>query len=176
MDKDVRFEGTVRPSDIVPVIAPDRQGKKDVFPMRFGFLMQAKLLFNARTETASEKPTFAGPWREHRCIIPASWYFEWSHFIDENGRRKKGDMYRIGSKEGQFTYLCGLYRNEDGLPAFTVLTREPEGELASIHDRMPLILPEKDIEKWIDPGQSPELLLDDAVTDLFMEKTAQGEG
>ena len=69
-------------------------------------------------------------------------------------------------KDSLFTYLCGLYRLEEGLPVFTVLTRAPVGELAKIHDRMPLILKEENIEKWIYPDTDPALLLGESVTSL----------
>ena len=55
---------------------------------------------------------------------------------------------------------------EAGLPKFVVLTRAPTAELARIHDRMPLILPEEKTAQWIDPGVKPEEMLCSAVTDL----------
>ena len=54
------------------VIATGRNGKKAVFPMRWGFQIPGRsLLVNARSETAGEKPTFKESWEKHRCIIPA---------------------------------------------------------------------------------------------------------
>ena len=61
------------------------------------------------------------------------------------------------------TWLCGLYRIENGLPYFVILTKDAEGELKDIHDRMPLILPKEKIVDWIDPGQIPEQVLPFAV-------------
>ena len=56
------------------------------------------------------------------------------------------------------TWLAGLYRIEDisgiQVPVFTVLTREPSEEIRYIHDRMPVILPGVDIEKWIKPDSN----------------------
>ena len=68
--------GEVRPTDIVPVIAPNSKGIRSVFPMQWGFLARdnKRTLFNARMETAGEKPTFKEAWQSHRCIIPASYY------------------------------------------------------------------------------------------------------
>lgn len=75
-------DGEVRPTDIVPVIAPNAKGIKSVFPMHWGFLARdgKRSLFNARVESAMKKPTFKDAWKSHRCIIPASYYFEWEHF------------------------------------------------------------------------------------------------
>lgn len=162
--------GTVRPTDVVPVIAPDRNGSRRVFPMKWGFQTPGRsLLVNARSETAGVKPTFSEAWERRRCIIPASWYFEWEHFLSPNGKKKTGDKYIIQAK-GDVTWLCGLYRIEGGLPEFVVLTREPSEELARIHDRMPLILPEERIDEWIRPGVKAEKMLGYALTDMIAEK------
>ena len=66
--------------------------------------------------------------------------------------------------------LCGLYKMVEDLPYFVILTRPPTTELARIHDRMPLILPENRIDDWIDPEKDPRKLLKDAVTDLVYWK------
>ena len=64
------------------------------------------------------------------------------------------------------TWLCGLYRIENNVPVFVVLTREPGQELARIHDRMPLILPPEAALEWILPQTRPEDLLQYALTDM----------
>ena len=68
----------IHPMDLTPVIAPDRNGKTAIFPMQWGYNVRS-LLINARVETAAEKPTFREDWIRHRCIIPASGYYEWEH-------------------------------------------------------------------------------------------------
>ena len=161
--------GEVRPTNIVPVVAPDRSGKKAVFPMKWGYSGRA-LLMNARTETAAEKPTFREDWKKHRCAVPASWYFEWTHFPGGDGKMHTGDKYMIRPRDGGITWLCGLYRIENGLPVFVILTREPGEEIRFIHDRMPLILPEQCIDAWISPETKPEDLLDKALTEMVCGK------
>ena len=161
--------GEVRPTNIVPVVAPDRSGKKAVFPMKWGYTGRT-LLMNARTETAAEKPTFREDWKKHRCAVPASWYFEWTHFPGSDGKMRTGDKYMIRPKNGGITWLCGLYRIENGLPVFVILTREPGEEIRFIHDRMPLILPEQYIDAWIRPETKPEDLLDKALTEMVCGK------
>ncbi len=67
--------GEIRPTCVVPVIASGRDRKPGVFPMRWGFQIPGgSLLVNARSETAARKPTFRDAWKNHRCVIPASWY------------------------------------------------------------------------------------------------------
>ena len=161
--------GEIRPTDVVPVIAPNRAGDRAVFPMKWGFSGKS-LLMNARSETAGVKPTFKESWERRRCIIPASWYFEWEHLRGNDGKTRTGDKYMIQPKDSPMTWLCGLYRIEEGLPVFVVLTREPGEEIRFIHDRMPLILPEKYIDAWIRPDTKPEELLPAAMTDMVFEK------
>ena len=169
--KEVVTCGEIRPTNVVPVIAMSRDGKQTAFPMQWGFLLSGRSpLVNARTETAAEKPTFKEAWARHRCIIPASWYFEWEHTIDEAGKKKTGAKYMIRPKDSGMTWLCGLYRMEDGLPAFTVLTRQPSEELSRIHDRMPLIMPQEKIGEWIDPDSDPSKLLRYSLTDMVFEE------
>ena len=158
--------GEARPANVVPVIAPDRSGMRRVFPMKWGFSGKT-LLLNARTETAADRPTFKEAWRSHRCIVPASCYFEWEHLTGPDGKKRTGTKYRIRPKDSTMTWLCGLYRVEEGLPVFVILTREPGEEIRFIHDRMPLIMPDDLVEKWIAPGSSPEDLLDRALTDML---------
>ena len=170
-------EGEVRPTDIVPVIAPNRSGARAVFPMVWGFSLprSSSPLVNARVETAGTKPTFKESWERRRCIIPASYYFEWEHVLNAaTGKTRTGDKYRIRPKGSAVTWLAGLYRIEERsgiqVPVFAVLTREPSEEIRFIHDRMPVILPEEDIEKWISPDSRPDEIRKDTLTDMRYEK------
>ena len=67
----IKTYGEIRPTDVVPVIAPNKYGNRAIYPMRWGFSGKS-LLVNARSETAAEKPTFKEAWERHRCIVPAS--------------------------------------------------------------------------------------------------------
>ena len=163
--------GEMRPTDVVPVIAPNRYGKRAVFPMKWGYSGKT-LLMNARVETVAEKPTFKEDWEKHRCIVPASWYFEWVHRLGNDGKKHTGDKYIIQPKGSTVTWLCGLYRIEEGLPHFVILTREPSEEIRFIHDRMPLIMPENLVNEWIRPDVKPEELLPYSLTVMVFEKAA----
>lgn len=74
--------GEIRPTDMAAVIAPNKHGERSVFPMLWvlygGNLY--KPLVNCRVETAKVKPLWSNSWKQHRCVIPASYYFEWQHF------------------------------------------------------------------------------------------------
>jgi len=164
--------GEIRPTNVVPVIASRKSGEKGVFPMKWGFSGRT-LLINARVETAAQKPTFKEAWEAHRCIVPASWYYEWEHITGNDGRKRTGDKYLIQPKGSAMTWLCGLYRIENGLPVFVVLTREPGEGIRFIHDRMPLIMPGEYVDEWIKPGAKPEELIEASLTNMVYEKVVE---
>ena len=170
----VRF-GEVKPTDLVAVIASDRQQKAAVFPMTWGFTVSGRSapLINARSETASEKQSFSEAWKQHRCIIPASWYFEWQHYQGSDGKIRTGDKYAVKPRDAEIIWLAGLYRIEERngvkYPVFTVLTREPTEDLRKIHDRMPVLLPEQSVDEWISPKSDPEGVAKTALTDMVYE-------
>ena len=167
----LRTEGEVSPGVLASVIASSKNGNKFFYPMAWGFNLDGrKMLPNARLETAALKPTFQAAWKSHRCVIPASYYFEWEHFLRPNGKTETGRKYLIQTRDEHITWLCGIYRMEAGLPHFVILTRPPVEEISFIHDRMPLIIREKDVDAWIDPGAKPEEIAYRAVTDLYFEK------
>ena len=169
--KPLLTSGEIRPTDLVPVIALNQKGAKAVFPMKWGFSLpkSSSPVVNARVETASEKPLFKDHWTRHRCIIPASYYFEWEHFTTPTGKTNTGRKYLIQPAGASVTYLCGLYRFEDELPVFTILTREPNEDLKQLHDRMPLILPSDKVDEWINISSDPKDLLPSALSDMIFE-------
>ena len=114
-------------------------------------------------------------WERRRCIVPASYYFEWEHLINAaTGKAKTGDKYMIQPKGSEITWLAGLYRIEEmsgiQVPVFTVLTREPSEDIRFIHDRMPAILPREVVEEWIRPDSKPDEVIKTAMTDMIFEK------
>ena len=164
--------GEIVPSSVVPVIASSKTGERKVFPMKWGFSQPSAagrsgtLLINARSETAAEKPTFREAWQKHRCVIPASGYYEWEH----DAKKKPGQKYRIHPAGKDHVWLAGLYRMEAGIPAFVILTRQADDSLAWMHDRMPLMLPEEDVGQWINPETEPESIVRKSLTQMLWEQ------
>ena len=171
----VTTAGEVTPGCMAPVIASNRGGSRTVFPMKWGFSVPKRpgtsgLLINARSETAADKPTFRESWASHRCIVPASYFFEWDHEITSGGKKTTGPKYRIQPMAQTMVWLCGLYRMENGLPSFVILTREPGEEIRFIHDRMPLMLPREEAARWILPDASPTEIVKQAQTQMRYER------
>ncbi len=151
----IKTEGEGFPGDILPVLASDRKRKPSAFAMQWGYHLDKRLIINARSETAAQKSLFRDGFRERRCIIPVSGYYEW------DPSKTKYAIHPANS----MTYLAGIYRMEES-PVFTILTREPGNSTAFIHPRMPVILPREDIRNWIDPDADPEDILSHALTEM----------
>lgn len=175
LNRQFKNSGEVQPTDMTAVIATGKDGKQTVFPMIWGYHIGGirQPIVNARVESAKEKRTFATDWQKHRCIIPASYYFEWEHIKRPDGKMITGQKFAIKPQRSAVTWLAGLYRIEKEqelyYPVFTVLTREPTKELAKIHNRMPVILPESAVHEWICPDGNPENIVKTALTDVKME-------
>ena len=153
--------GEVAPTDLALVIAPNKRLAPAAFAMRWGYrLPDGKPVFNARSETAAEKPMFRDGMRARRCLVPASHYFEW----EKRGRERV--KYAIRPAGRGVMYMAGIYRIEDGAPAFAILTREPSEQIAFIHDRMPVILPADARDAWLDARNDAQGVLRSALTDV----------
>src|SRR5437016_4788822 len=106
-------------------------------------------MINARAETLAEKPSFKRLLRSRRCLVVADGFYEWKK---EQG--SKTPMY-IMLKDGSpfaFAGLWDLWRSPDGqeIHSCTIVTTEPNGVVASIHDRMPAILTPDARSIWLD--------------------------
>ena len=166
--------GEVRPTDMVPVIARNRAGGIGCFPMIWGYRQSGRPVFNARTETAAQKPLFRDGWTSRRCIVPASCFFEWGPSASQDEESEKRVKYVIQPEGASVTWLAGIYRLEkEGdltFPVFTILTKDAVGRMSEIHDRMPVMFPGELIGSWIDPEADPEKLLRHAVKNVFAEE------
>ena len=147
-DLQVQTWGEIFPGAGVPALCLSRAGNVRAFAMEWGYAMpDGKRLINARSETAAEKPMFRESMRARRCLLPMSAYFEWEH------RGRERIKYRIAPEAGGLHYLAGLYRFEGNYPVCTVLTADAAPEIAFIHHRMPVILPEEKKELWLRGGE-----------------------
>ena len=161
LSKPMLTSGEVRPTDLVPVIAPDKSRIPTVFPMVWGFhLPDSKVpIINARVETAHEKATFSDSWENRRCVIPVSYYFEWEHLTTASGKKKTGEKFRIQPEVSSIVFFAGLYRVEVikgvKVPVFTILTTEAAEEIRFIHDRMPVMLLQEETSGWITSDIKP---------------------
>lgn len=156
--------GEVRPTNIVTVIAPSAIDREPgAFPMKWGFThpTNGMLVFNTRSETANTKPLFVTSIEDRRCLIPATCYYEWQK---ASGKKVK---YAIAPKDTPL-YLAGLYfrNSRDKLPYFSILTMDAADSIKSIHNRMPVIIPEARGGEWLSADCPYTDALKFAITEL----------
>ena len=109
---------------------------------------------NARSESIHEKPTFRQAFRTTRCLIPATGYYEWATSLGKYP--PKQPFYISSAKENTSLSIAGIWsvwKNESGaeIQSAAIITREAVGELATIHSRMPVFMPNDRWDIWLDP-------------------------
>ena len=107
------------------------------------------LLVNARGESLAEKPAFRAALKYRRCLIPADGFYEWK----ATGPRKQ--PYYVHANSGQPLAFAGLWEawtgpNGEELETAVIVTTRANRTLASIHDRMPVIVPPEAFDLWLD--------------------------
>ena len=135
--------GEIFPGDIAPAVI-ERNGKIVAVPAVFGFpgFRDGKLLINARSETAAEKRSFSESLRTKRMILPTTGFYEWSHDASKT-------KYLFTADSRQVLYLCGLYQIVDGQYRFVILTRAANESMIETHDRMPVIVSEREVRPYL---------------------------
>lgn len=113
-------------------------------------------LSNARSETISEKPSFRSAFRSRRCLIPIDGFYEWK----KEGKQKK--PYFIHRADEEVFYLAGLWESWKSpesvqIETVTIITRQANDSMRSIHDRMPVTVLRDQIPLWFDTKAGPEV-------------------
>ncbi len=118
----------------------------------------AARMINARGETLAEKPSFRGAYKYRRCLILADGFYEWQKVA---GTKKKIPHY-IFMKSRQPFAFAGLWEDwesPDGSRVKTciIITTKPNELVASIHNRMPVILPPNVFGQWLNRNPHVDL-------------------
>lgn len=114
-------------------------------------------LINARAEGISSKPSFRMPIRQRRCLVLADSFYEWKLY----GKKKM--PYRIMMRNSEWMVMAGIWDvwKEDNqiIKSFSILTTSSNKEMELVHNRMPIILPTKDLQKkWLSDISLEEVL------------------
>ena len=144
----------VAPTETVPVVAAE-EGARFVAEMRWWLVPSwAKApdtryaMFNARSETLARSPAFRGPFRQRRCIVPVSGFYEWLR--DDDGRKQP---WLLGPEKADGVRLAGLWdrweRGEESLESFTIVTTGAASKLRWLHPRQPVILTADEADAWL---------------------------
>lgn len=154
---DIRRRFNVAPTDEVLAVTTDREGAARGELLRWGLVpswagspkLGAKLI-NARLETVAEKPAFRNAFARFRCLIVADGFYEWRRHGD--GPKRPFHITRDDGEPFSFAGLWSIWHGpaEQTLRTCTIITRPANETIASLHDRMPVILAPEDEPDWLD--------------------------
>lgn len=146
-------ETDIHPTDRAPVLLAEGGGISCAW-LRWGFPMQQSqgigLVFNARCESAVEKPLFREGILHRRVVVPAAGFYEWD---------KEKTKYLFKNETGKSLFMAGCCRYYEDGEHFVILTTDANSSMQPVHDRMPLLLEESEIMDWIlDGSRTKEML------------------
>lgn len=150
----------VAPTDDVPVVLV-RDGTRHLDLLHWGLVPgwadSPKVgirMINARAETLATKGAFKHAFARRRCLVSADGFYEWRH----DGSKAKQPFF-IHATDGRPLAFAGLWerwqpQDQPGerLRSTTVVTTTPNDLMATLHDRMPVILAAEAWEEWLDPA------------------------
>jgi putative SOS response-associated peptidase YedK len=118
-------------------------------------------LMNARADKVTTSPAFRSSAKSKRCLVPMHGYYEW-RANPESGKKSRKTPFFMYREDGEPLFMAGLWsvwkpaKDASPLLSCTIITTDAVGELAEIHDRMPLVVAERDWDRWLDPDAPPD--------------------
>lgn len=165
-DEPVQPRYNIKPTNQHPIFYQDASGTQ-ITDARWWFVPHwfkgtekdwKATTFNARIETAHEKPVFRTAWKSGRCIVPVTGYYEWT------GTKGNKQPWVISLKQNNpIFFFAGLSSTmKNGISTFSILTRVAAPQIGHIHHRMPVMLNVEEIDGWLDKS-----VQDDEVIESF---------
>lgn len=148
----------IGPSTMIPAIrSSSTPGAREAVALQWGLVPRwskdaksGAMLANARSDSVASKPSFREAFKQQRCVIPASGFYEWQTI----GRLKQPWYFQMRD-ESPFVFagLWESWRSADGVELQTcaLITTTPNQIVGPLHDRMPVILRDAGIDTWLDP-------------------------
>ena len=157
----------VAPTTFQPIIRDSREtGEREIVLARWGLIpfftkelseIKGLSTINAKSEGIASARTWREPFKKRRCLVPASAFYEW----DKKGEKKPYTVDLANGKMFAFAGLWDAWKDKDGrwLQSYAIVTTAANELMASIHDRMPVILRPRDYDRWLDrePSEQPPL-------------------
>jgi putative SOS response-associated peptidase YedK len=162
---EIRPRFNVAPGDDVLAVTGDRDGRPRGELLRWGLVPpwskpaeSGLKMINARAETLEERPAYREAFKRSRCLVVADGFYEWRR--QEAGPKQPFHIALPGGEPFAFAGLWSTWRDgQHTVRSCTIVTTQARGPVASLHDRMPVILPPHAAEDWLG-GTSRERLLE----------------
>ena len=156
----------IAPTQAAPVVRrSESRGGRVLEPARWGLVPPwasdpgiGVRMFNARIETVATSKAYRRPFAARRALVPADGWYEW------RGLPGGGKQPYFFTRPGGVVF-AGLWeswsRGDARVLSFTILTCPAMGEaVATVHDRMPYVLPPERFSAWLgEEDAEPEELL-----------------
>ena len=152
----------------VPVVGRHREtGDRHLDALTWGLvpsftkdLKAARKPINARAETLSASGLFRSALGRRRCLVPASAFYEWKTTPD-------GKVpHAIARADGELLAFAGLWESwhapegEGVLRTFAIITTKANQQMATLHNRMSVILEPAAWPAWLGEVDSdPQTML-----------------
>lgn len=153
-DQEILSTGVIFPSNNIVTLIGDKRSKKVASSWtKWGLVnpqkQQEPPLINARQENIFNTRLFSPLFKNFRCIIPTSGFYEWKS--NEDRPKTKFLFYE---NESEPLYLAGLYRMDTGYgleigQTSVILTTSANESISDAHNRMPLIVKASEIRSWL---------------------------
>ncbi len=140
----------VAPTDLAWIVDLPGGDRRVLRPAKWSYLVAdgTRPLVNVRGEQVGSGAGFREAFASRRCVVVTDGFYEWP------GKGQAPFLFHRA--DDGLVLLGGLFqrpRGDDVHPRFTVLTTRPNGLVARVHDRMPVIVPPPQLDRWL--GESP---------------------
>jgi len=155
----VRLKGSDR--DRV-LIANQELPEREIALMQWGLvpawakeMPKNRPLINARSETIADKPSFRGPFRRRKCLVPADGFYEW-----KRGRASPAPYHCCLPDRAPFAFaaIWDIWmgpHGEDWLESVSLVTKAATPLMTPVHHRSPVIVDPADYDLWLRPNDPP---------------------
>lgn len=133
--------GEIYPTNLAPVLVRENERvTPEAAVWGFPQFQRSGVIINARAETAADKRMFAKPLSETRCVVPAGGFYEWD---------KAKTKYLFRFPENEPLYMAGILNRYQNDRRFVILTTDANTSMQAVHNRMPVMLKQNEVEPYL---------------------------
>lgn len=162
-EKTLPFDWNIKPTQEIYIVRNQDIDKREIAIVSWGLIApwskstieaqrSQSMAINARSESVHEKPTFRNAFKSRRCLIPASGYYEWATELGEYKTKQPVFISRVDEKLISFAGIYDRWISPEGeiRESAAIITRDAVGQLAKVHNRMPVCMPKNRWDDWLD--------------------------